>query len=123
MRRLIALSLTVLFSLTLIAPLFASDTDANLPACCRRSGRHHCAMRMMVHSGAQQEAYTSVTEKCPCPPVSTCAVYSLVFKPEFEVQFNTDVACNSAIALNNEAGYSASSDRSHPKRGPPSPLA
>jgi hypothetical protein len=55
-RRAIAFSLMVLFSLTLIAPLFAPDADANLPACCRRNGKHHCMMRMMERTAGNQEA-------------------------------------------------------------------
>jgi len=40
-RRISAILLLVAFSLPLIAaPL--QDSDANLPACCRRAGLHHC---------------------------------------------------------------------------------
>ena len=44
-RRILASLLLVLFSFSLIAPaLFASDPASKLPACCRRDGKHHCAM-------------------------------------------------------------------------------
>jgi hypothetical protein len=43
MRRLTASLLVAFFSLALISPaLFASSPDSKLPACCRRSGQHHC---------------------------------------------------------------------------------
>jgi hypothetical protein len=48
MRRAITISLMMLSSWTLIAPPFAPDADANLSACCRRNGTHHCMMRMTV---------------------------------------------------------------------------
>jgi len=44
MRRIAASLLAAFFSLTLITPaLLASGADSNLPACCRRSGQHHCS--------------------------------------------------------------------------------
>lgn len=45
MRRVSAILLVALFGFSLISPaVFASDTDSNLPACCRLAGKHHCAM-------------------------------------------------------------------------------
>lgn len=51
MRRVLASVLLLLFSLALASPLFASDPESNLPACCRRNGKHHCNMRMGGDSG------------------------------------------------------------------------
>src|SRR6185437_12395136 len=47
-RRLLALSLLLLFSFPLVSPLLAlsSNSDANLPVCCRRNGVHHCGMKL-----------------------------------------------------------------------------
>jgi hypothetical protein len=119
MRRAIAISLMMLFSWTLIAPLFASDADANLPACCRRNGKHHCMMRMMERRSGLQKGFPSVSGKCPCFPVSTCAVYSPIFKPEAGEQFSSEAVRHPAIAPQTEAHNCISSLCSHPKRGPP----
>jgi hypothetical protein len=44
-RRVLAIGLLSLFSLSLIPPsAFASDPEAGLPACCRRNGKHHCTL-------------------------------------------------------------------------------
>jgi len=44
-RRVLAIALLTLFSLSLIPPsAFASDPEAGLPACCRRAGKHHCSL-------------------------------------------------------------------------------
>ena len=48
MRRGISLLFILFFALGPLATLsFASD-DAALPACCRRNGKHHCAMYMQM---------------------------------------------------------------------------
>jgi hypothetical protein len=44
LRRISAILLLALFSFSLIGFAFQSDPDANLPACCRRSGNHHCSL-------------------------------------------------------------------------------
>jgi hypothetical protein len=37
--------LPLALQLSLISPaVFASDADSKLPACCRRNGKHHCAI-------------------------------------------------------------------------------
>jgi hypothetical protein len=123
MRRLIALSLTMMFSWTLIAPIFGPGADANLPPCCRRNGKHHCMMRRMGQLSGNRKGFTSVSEKCPCQPASTCAVSSPVFKPEAGKPFYTQVARRPAPAPRTEDFRCISFLRSHPKRGPPSPLA
>jgi len=43
-RRILAIALLTLFSLSLIpTSAFASNPEAGLPACCRRAGKHHCS--------------------------------------------------------------------------------
>ena len=45
MRRLVAMPLLALFSLSLISPAVSvSSAESNLPECCRREGKHRCAM-------------------------------------------------------------------------------
>jgi hypothetical protein len=123
MRRTIALALTVIFSWTLIAPIFGPGAGANLPPCCRRDGKHHCMMRMMGQLSGSQKGFNSVTEKCPCQPAATCAVHSPVFKPEAGSRFYAQVVTYAACAPRTEALFRIAFLRSHPKRGPPSPLA
>src|SRR5213082_915167 len=44
MRRLWATLLLAVIGFALIGPaLLAASADTNLPACCRRDGKHHCA--------------------------------------------------------------------------------
>ncbi|MEQ1948674.1 MAG: hypothetical protein ABL995_15905 [Bryobacteraceae bacterium] len=64
MRRALASLLLLLFSLALASPLFASDPESNLPACCRRNGKHQCNMRTGGDSGPGIQA-------------AACPLYSL----------------------------------------------
>jgi hypothetical protein len=122
MRRAIAISLMMLFSWTLIAPFFVRDFDANLPACCRRSGTHHCAMRVMGQLADNQRGFAVVTERCPYCPLSVSTINSPTYKAEAAGAFYAEFVSHPALAPQTEAHYRISSLRSHQKRGPPSPL-
>lgn len=72
MRRFPAILLLALFSFSLLSPALSSDADAGLPACCRRGGKHHCAMAMegdAFHSGI------SITANARCPLYPGVALY------------------------------------------------
>ena len=66
MRRWFASVLLLLTALLPLQPLIASaQADASLPACCRRSGAHHCMMMqsmMLTDSGTQPSV-----RPAPCP--------------------------------------------------------
>jgi hypothetical protein len=125
MRRAVAISLMMLFSWTLIAPLAAADSEANLPACCRRNGKHHCACRMRRtgQRSGNQKGFTTVAEKCPCCPASASTVYSPTYKPEASKRFYAVVVFHPARAPQSEVRSRISFLSNHPKRGPPTPLA
>lgn len=122
MRRAMALLLVLFFSSLLMAPLFASDPDANLPPCCRRHGKHHCAMRTAQQQDGRPR-FTSVREKCPCFPAGTCASHSPQFQPESGRWFHPAALSAGSIARHTDAGFRLAFSLSHPKRGPPVPLA
>jgi hypothetical protein len=117
MRRAVSLSLLLVFSWMLIAPLVAQDSEANLPACCRSHGKHHCNMRRMMRLGGSQKSFTTVSEKC------TCAVHSSSFVPGTGTRFFAVVVSGPVSAAQAETAYRISLLRSHQKRGPPAPLA
>jgi|ERR1039458_4708345 hypothetical protein len=122
MHRTIALALTTIFSWMLIAPAFGPDAGANLPPCCRRNGKHHCMMRMEQFSG-KREGFTAVSEKCPCLPATTCAVYSQIFHPKIKQQFEAEVTRQPVRLAPTVALHQLCFLRGNPKRGPPSSLA
>ena len=124
MRRAIAISLLMLFSWTLLAPLLAPGADANLPACCRRNGKHHCncMMRGMGQLAGNRKGLTAVSEKCPCCPASACVAPSPSCKPE-AAAFHAEAVFHPAPAPQPQARSLVFFLSSHPKRGPPTLLA
>jgi hypothetical protein len=123
MRRAIAISLMMLFSWTLIAPFYARDCDANLPACCRKNGKHYCAMRTMGQRAGDQRGFTTVAERCPCCPLNFSSTKTPTYKAEAAGAFYAAIVSHPALAPQTEAYYRISSLRSHQKRGPPTSLA
>jgi hypothetical protein len=117
-RRGLAISLLLLFSVSLISPLFASDTAASLPACCRRMGKHHC--EMSSEAGTQKSVSIGiVAEKCPCTPAVPSAFHLIVFAPPDNGAAFADLVSHPAIHAQTLAQYRISFDRSRQKRGPP----
>jgi hypothetical protein len=122
MRRMIALSLLMIFSWMLIAPFFAPDAEASLPPCCRRHGKHHCSMRMMGQMPSNQTGFTTVTEKCPYQTASTCAAHAPTIAAEGGRRFYAEIVRHPACVAQTESLFRISFHRSHQKRSPPTPL-
>ena len=123
MRRALAVVLLTIFSLPLIAPVLASTSDdAQLPACCRRGGKHHCAMTMEM-TGVPSR-FKVVSEKCPYSPFGHAPfVVPHPFAAAAIAASANNAPGPAAILRAAEAGYRISADRTRQKRGPPSLLA
>lgn len=120
MRRFSAILMLAIFSFSLMSPLFGSDPNANLPACCRRNGKHHCAMAMGV--GASQSG-PALGNNAKCPMYPGCA-----FARGGSLAVQTH-STSSVTRADNGRQLSAQRDRfnlrvlsanAHHKRGPPS---
>ena len=123
MRRILSISLLVLFMLPLVSPLFAASTvDANAPACCRRNGRHHCTMTsaaQQVSGDSNQAEAADFRERCPYNLVTPVTAKLPFFPDEIQTALFTGIISRPAQHAQAEARISISSDRSHQKRGPP----
>lgn len=100
----------------------SNDPDAGLPACCRRHGKHHCAMMdfylKSVASGAPVVRY--IPEHCPFYPHSkTVPAVSSHAGLAPSAAFFAAVVSHTAVRPQTHAVYSLSLDRSRQKRGPP----
>jgi hypothetical protein len=120
MRRALASFLLAVFSFPLIAPAFFVDAEANLPACCRRDGKHHCAMTMDETASAAGVSVGTAQPRCPLYPGASATPvgrYAAVLRSSGAV-FGAIVS-HPAIQFQTEAGYRISFGRSSQKRGPP----
>jgi hypothetical protein len=117
-RRVPAILLLAVFSFSLIGPaMYASDADSNLPACCRRDGKHHCAM---AANRTDSSAPALQASKCPAFPGSLgvpiqptgglVSVSQAVFAA---------VVSHPASQPQVQALYRVSFSRAGQKRGPP----
>ena len=78
MRRAFSIFLILLFGFGPVSAMIDGAEDANLPACCRRNGAHHCAMSvqmmaMMLHIVDPTPSYTAPLT-CPYYPGPTMAI-------------------------------------------------
>jgi hypothetical protein len=121
MRRTISLALLTIFSWILIVPFLGPDAEASLPACCRRNGKHHCAMCLARQSDAP--GFATISEKCPCQPARSCAVHSPTYKPEAVEDLSAGLACHRTGQPQLRALYRRCFLHHHHKRGPPTPFA
>ena len=125
MRRLLSISLLLLFVLPLVSPLLAAaPSESNLPACCRRNGKHHCAMAgQLQSSGASPAASAPVLrERCPCA-LTAQAPSHLTYTPRQQTAaIYAGLANHPACHAQTEARLRISFDRSRQKRGPPALL-
>ncbi|HEV2710661.1 MAG TPA: hypothetical protein VGU67_10640 [Edaphobacter sp.] len=125
-RRILSISLLLLFMLPLVSPLFAaSKADANVPVCCRRNGKHHCIMAKIAQRSpgdAGETKAASIQARCPYNLTAPAAV-NLPFAPdEVRTAIFADAISDPARSTQSKVRISIPLERSHRKRGPPSPI-
>jgi len=131
MRRVPAILLVLLFSFSLIGPALFVDAESNLPACCRRDGKHHCGMmdrdmmdRDMAQTPASGPAVDALRTRCPFFPNGGAVLpHSGAALLAVSQPLGIAIASRIAAPREAEAGYRLSFNRAHHKRGPPSLLS
>jgi len=121
MRRIVATLMLLVFGSFLSAPLLAasSDPQSNLPACCRRDGKHHCMMTMTQSPTGGTQVYAG--SHCPYFPQSGVAVdvQQPATAPSATSAIYADLVSHPAVHAQTEARGRIAFDRSRQKRGPP----
>jgi hypothetical protein len=121
MRRLLSILLLATFALPIAAPMLvlAQNSNAGLPACCRRHGEHHCTMS---DTGRDNAAHRVVSV---CPAWPQRAIPSPVGSHHF-VRHSSSAAVSFCTGFSTPAqsvaAYLTATERLHPKRGPPTRL-
>lgn len=108
-----------------ITPLFAFTARAEVPACCRRGGKHHCMMleaQQAAIAEGRQPILTQASERCPfqskaCPATrnsqtiagdNSTSIANLIIQPTLPPQ--------------ERRLQQISFQDSHQRRGPPAEL-
>jgi hypothetical protein len=118
MRGIVAVVLAALFSWAPILPLFVSSPSSNLPACCRKNGKHHCAQQSM-HSLSPERGASLVQQKCPLFQHTDEAAHIQGYTPSESIAIFAGLLSHPAMSAQTEAGYRISFHRARQKRGPP----
>jgi hypothetical protein len=91
MRRLAASLLLVLLFAGLALPMLLAR-ESGVPACCRRSGKHHC---MMLPQG---DGFRTVTANCPYRHFTALTSHSTPCSTA-ATAFSVNLGCENSIAL------------------------
>lgn len=124
MRRFLAILLLLTFGSFLSEPLVAASSDqfANLPACCRRNGKHHCTMHnMMQWDLSSTTRVFNPSQKCPFYPKlrMILLVFGHFIQPPARNYIDTSLLNSTIVRTRTRALYRIAFDRSRQKRGPP----
>jgi len=121
LKRACASLLLVFFSFSLIGPEAFVDSESRLPACCRRSGKHHCASMQKAHqqqpsSGPSLKAIRQCANYPKASGVRATASSLLVSAAQ---SFFASIVTHPAVPPQTETRQRVSFSRSRQKRGPP----
>jgi len=124
-RRLITITLLLLFSLPLISPALAlaASQDANLPICCRKNGAHHCMLKMQAAEPSGPGARLSATpQRCPAYPAVVTQIQHGDLSLHAASLIFAEIVSHPSVRTQTQARARVALDRSRQKRGPPSDL-
>ena len=120
MRRVPAILLLAVFSLSLIGPALFADTDTNLPACCRRDGQHHCDMMSTRTDSASDLSMHTSARRCPFfPKTGALLPHAGPALPTASQSLSAVLLVDRHISAHKEPGHPVALALSHHKRGPP----
>jgi hypothetical protein len=105
-------------TLILLASLAQNPND-RLPACCRRDGKHHCAMMDMATTVSNEVQVSALSPVCPFRSEARSIPVVASYLPKAAANFFSEVQSHPAIHAQTHASYRISEERTHQKRGPP----
>jgi hypothetical protein len=124
MPRIVAAALLLIFAGNTALPALFADPESNLPACCRRDGKHHCAMMDMAGMDPDDGGayWKSTPQRCGQFPKSGASLFVAKSGPSRTAAVGPIVSGHPTVAAQTEVLYRISHSRSREKRGPPSLL-
>ena len=124
MRKLIAIALLAVFGLPFASSLFAltPKSEANLPACCRRNGKHHCMMDMAERNKflGEKPGFSAPLEKCPYSPAAILSIHHPInLMPHSGQTIYAGLVSHPTGVAQTECKMRIARDKARGKRGPP----
>jgi hypothetical protein len=124
LRKFLAITLLAVFGLPFVSPLLAmtARSEANLPACCRKHGKHHCMMSAVERDGLNDgtPAFTAPLERCPYAPAAILGTHHPSKLASLSWQMiHADFATYAVGDADTRSKLHIACDRTHCKRGPP----
>jgi hypothetical protein len=117
MRRIFASLLLAVFSFPLIAPAMLASAESSLPACCRRNGKHGCAMPSAAASTGAVSLLATRCSMFPSGSPAPAAGFVAVLRSSDAIF--AAIVSHPAIHVQTEAIGRVSFSRASQKRGPP----
>ena len=124
LRKFLAIALLAVFGLPFVSPLLAMTArrEANLPACCRKHGKHHCMMSVVERNQLDggKPAVTAPLERCPYAPAAILSTHhpTKLASPSWQM-FYAKVGPGRAGMGPAIPQRRLARDKAHGKRGPP----
>jgi len=117
--KLITCVLLLLFASDMAVPFLPADSGSALPACCRRGGKHQCAM-MSMNAGDGDDSPKVAADRCQSFPQRdiTANTDSSSAPPALQSIISPAIS-HPAAKAQTEAHYRVSHSRVRQKRGPP----
>ena len=108
-------------TLVLLVGLLQKPED-RLPACCRRDGKHHCAMMDTAkgNTASDEPNMKALPPLCPFRSEARSMPVVASYLPEAAAAFFSEVQSHPAIHPQTHVTFRVSEQRTHQKRGPPS---
>ncbi len=117
-----AIVLVCVFSFGLSVPLLhGGKAESNLPACCKRDGKHGCGMRM--ETKATGPLFQKAAETCPYWPKPAPATHASLLAAPPAASVYAALVSSPTRQPQTEAQGRISFSRVRQKRGPPSFLS
>jgi hypothetical protein len=122
--RFIAIAALSVVTWNATVPALIADSESGLPACCRRDGKHHCAMMAMFEKQQQNTgpSVKAAARKCSLFPKAPPAFSTGHSALAPAIAAVGQISSHPMGKAQTEALYRISHSRARDKRGPPSLL-
>jgi len=126
-RRFTAILILALLGAFYAVPLLhavSTDPESGLPACCRRHGKHHCAMmdQYLRLKASGEPTFNAPSQHCPMYPKGLAQTWAPVVAVLLPAQ-GAVYTCSQSHPVchaQTQARFRVAYDRTRLKRGPPS---